>query len=1130
MRKIIRSQKSTLSRSVAAAVASLATVSASAVFAQEIADGADPMLEEVVVTGSRIQRDPNAVASQPVTSVSAEDIQLSGEFGISDVINDIPALFSSTTSENSIDGNQGADVADGTNTLNLRGLGTARTLVLVDGRRHVAGAAGTQAVDVSSIPIKLIERVEVLTGGASAVYGADAVTGVVNFILKDDFEGFEVDVMTGISADSDAEQNSISAIWGKNFSNGRGNIAVTADFRRDEGLKAGERGANGPLIGSGRDWVNPDLRFQQGEIGASTPNFADFFNFQNTGLTDFGLPIPTQEQFIADYTGQFGAAPSLTDAEIALFNRAGSAPQRAIEPGRTFPFTSGYGYIVPGNPFTFAGFDPETPIDLDNNGRADCLDSFTGYNSVFGAASFGAVGGCWNVNPDGTYRPVRDGRVAGNFQGFGGDSFNTIQRADSYIIPKEERYTVNLVSHFDINDRMTAFGELKYSAQENDNEEQPTSFWDLVFGAPDNPFLPEFIQPIADQTGGVAITVDPIFLGAGRRVTERETFRGVFGIEGTFENGWSYELSGNYGRFEQSIERSNEVIVDRFFAATDAVLDPASGQAACRSSVDPNAPATTTPFNIPSWDPGYYSFTPGDGSCVPLNVWNGEPGVSAAAADWITRATSEKATIEQTVLSGYVAGDTEDWFSLPAGPISFAAGLEWRREESTLEFDSFALGVLPAGSPAGAGTNIADVSDNAQLLFQPSLPNRNEVGAYESTDVFMEVSVPLLEGKPFAESLVVDAAIRASDYTTIGNALTWKTGLSWTPIDDIRFRATFSEAVRAPNITELFAPQTGSTSRPPDPCDAAQITALANGGQAQLAQQTQANCVADFATIGLNPFDADGNYTFADPLSAAFPALEGGNSDLREETAETLTVGFVLQPRFLDGLTVSLDYWNIEIEDAIAEVSDIDIVNACYQGTSLNQEFCNLVRRNGDSGSAQFGGFNFLQRTTINFAGLESDGLDFSVGYDFDIGDHAFGVQVAGTYVFDLNRFTDPLDSSVVDVELGEVNRPELAGNIFLDWTWRDLTVQWQTQYQDEQLLAFVEIDTVDALYGDAVLQDEFWQHDIAVSYAFKERLSVYGGIRNVTDEEPFITNFGYPASPRGRYFYLGLSMGLGAM
>lgn len=1097
-----------LSRSVAGALAAFAALHSSGSLAQET-----PQLEEVVVTGSRIQRDPNAVSAQPVQSVSAEDIKISGEFSVSDVVNDIPALFSSTTSEQS----QDAGASDGTNILNLRGLGANRTLVLVDGRRHVAGSAGTQAVDVGSIPMQLVERVEVLTGGASAVYGADAVSGVVNFILKDDFEGFEIDVMTGISGESDANQAAVSGIWGTNFDNDRGNIAMTFDYRRDEGLQAGERDG-GIFVGSGRDWVNPDLRFQQGDISADTPNFSQYYNYANTGLTDFGLSIPSAEAFIANYVDTFGNTPNLTQAEQALIDRAASAPARAVLPGRTFPFTSGYGYIIPGNPFTFAGFDPETPIDLNNNGRPDCLDSFTGYNSVFGAESFGVIGGCWNVNADGSYRPVQDGLVASGFQGFGGDSFNTIQQDFGYIIPAEDKLTLNLVSHYDLTEKMRVFGELKWSGQSNDSEAQPTSYWDLLFGAPDNPFLPAFIRPVAEETGGVAITMDPIAIGSGAVETERDTYRVVLGIEGSFNNGWNYELAGNYGRFEQTVRSSNQVIVDRFFAAIDAVADPATGEAACRSSVDPNAPAQTTPFDIPVWDPGYYSFTPGDGSCVPLNIWAGETGITQAATDWVTRDTETETVIEQTVLTGFLGGDTEDWFTMPAGPISFAMGFEWRREESSLEFDSFARGVLPSGSPFGGGTDIADVSANAQLLFQPALPNRNEVGAYEATDVYLELAVPLLSEVFLAESLEMELAVRASDYTTIGNATTWKAGLSWAPIQDIRFRGTLSEAVRAPNINELFAPQTGATSRPPDPCDSAQITAIGEDNPT-LAGQIQANCVADLQSIGFNPFDAEGNYSFSDPLSAAFPALEGGNVNLQEETAETWSAGFVFQPRFIDGLTISVDRWDIRIEDAIARVSDIDIVNACYQGATLNDEFCSLFTRNDNAGSAQFGGFNFIQRTLVNFAALETSGVDFSLGYDFNLGEHDFGIKVAGTRVFKLNRFTDQNDASTIDNELGEINRPELAGNLFLNWRYADLSVQWQTQYQDEQLLDFVEVDTFESLYGDVVMQDEFWQHDIAFNWDVQEALSVYGGVKNVTEEEPFMTNFGYPASPRGRFF-----------
>ena len=193
-------------------------------------------IEEVIVTGSRISRDSNLTGALPVQSVNADDIRMSGEFSITDVVNDIPALLTSVTSEQSIDNG-----IDGQNTLNLRGLGAARTLVLVDGRRHVGGLQGTSSVDVGSIPMPLVERVEVLSGGASAVYGADAVTGVVNFILKDDFEGIEVNANYGLSGDGDSEQSALSVVFGENFDNGRGNVTVSVDIRNDDGLTMGER-------------------------------------------------------------------------------------------------------------------------------------------------------------------------------------------------------------------------------------------------------------------------------------------------------------------------------------------------------------------------------------------------------------------------------------------------------------------------------------------------------------------------------------------------------------------------------------------------------------------------------------------------------------------------------------------------------------------------------------------------------------------------------------------------------------------------------------------------------------------------------------------------------------------------
>lgn len=1114
MHKIQRTRLTAVAVALSTVFASIQTI------AQEVPSG-EAEVEKVVVTGSRIARDTNLAAPSPVQEITAETIQASGEFSIADVVNDVPALYSSTSAESSID----SAFADGANVLNLRGLGSNRTLTLVNGRRHVSGVSGSAAVDIGSIPAKLIERVEVLTGGASAVYGADAVTGVVNFILKDDYEGLDIDVFSGISSESDAEQFSISGTYGANFDKDRGNFTVAVEYQRDEGLQVYERD-NGLLIGSGRDWANPARRFQQGDISAgSTPNFAEYYSYANTGLTNFGLPIPGQDDFLADYEAAFGNAPALTQTEMDLITRAGDASRFAVLPYRTFPFTSGYGYIIPGNPYTFAGFDPAENIDLDGNGNPDCLDSFTGYNSVFGAASYGVVGGCWNVTEEGTYRPIQDGLVAGDFSGFGGDSFNTLTQNDSYIILPSDKISVNFLGHYDVSKDMTVFGELKYVLQETENESQPTSYWDLLFGATDNPYLPEFIQPVADAVGGVAITVDPIGIGNGRVKNERETIRGVLGVEGFFANNWEYEFSVNYGKFtRESKGDENLVVVDRFFSAIDAVTDPATGEATCRVNLDASTPQVATPFDIPSYDPGYFSFTPGDGSCVPLNIWAGAPGISQAAVDWILKDSYTEIELEQLVISGSVTGDTSDWFELPYGPILFAFGGEYREEKSSATFDDWQLGILPSSTQFTSGALVSEFSGNESLVFQPSIKTANEVGKFDVAEAFFEASIPLVYGENLAEELTVDIAARFSDYSTVGDTFTWKTNLVYAPIEELRFRLSVSQAVRAPNVTELFGPEVGTTFRPIDPCDVGNIDALRESNPDRAAN-IQANCVTDLAAVGYDALDENGNYDYSDPLSAAFPGITGGNPELKEETADTTTLGFVYSSSVLEGFSASIDYWEIKIEDAISSVSSDDIVNGCYIGESLNANFCDLFERNSNSDSPQHGGFTFLRSTEVNFARIETSGYDFQARYDFNIEAHEFSVKVSGTKVNEIDQYTNPNDLNEVDRELGEVNRPEWGGNIFVDWRYESFSIGWQTQYIGEQLLGFVEIEEYeDGLFDSSVMMDEFFQHDLSFGYDINDDMGIYGGIKNVTDEQPFITAYAYPASPRGRFFFLGFN------
>jgi outer membrane receptor protein involved in Fe transport len=1077
-------------------------------------------VEEITVTGSRISRDPNLTGALPVQTVGEQEIQMSGEFALSDVVNDVPALLSSTTSESSID-SADTSIADGSNVLDLRGLGANRTLVLVGGRRHVGGVQGSASVDVGSIPMRLVERVEVLTGGASAIYGADAVTGVVNFILKDNYEGFNLDASYGLSGEGDGAQTALTATWGTNFADDRGNIAISVDYRTDEGLKMGER--PGALYGTGGDWVNPALRFQQGDIGGSTPLFEQYFNYNNTGLINYGLPIPSADDFIADYNTEFGTTLTtgdLSSAEMALINQAATAPQRAVHPESTFPFTGGYGYVGPGEGFNFGGWDAEEPVDLNNNGTPDCLDSFTGYNSsLTGAASFGVVGGCWRVNENGSYSVVEDGLVAGNFQGFGGSSYD-VYRQDYYdfLLP-DDKVSVNVMGHFDLSETTTLFGEFKYVTQEVSTSADPNSFWDLIIGYPDNPFLPSFLQTIAASTGGVSITPDPVGFRSVR-TTERDTTRIVLGLEGELDNSWNYEVSVNYGRHERMISRTNRIINDRWFAALDATTD-GNGAPVCRSSIDPGAPPLNTPFEIPSYEAGYFTFTPGDGSCVPLDMWNGLGGITQSAKDFMTTNEWDKLVLDQFVFSAYLGGDTSDFFELPAGPISFAAGLEYRDESSDANFDPWQRGVIPAGAPFAAGTNIADYSANSKHTFRPQLSVKNESGSYDVSDIFLETSIPLLSDVPGANELTLGLAARLSDYSTIGQTTTWKANLIWAPVDSFAVRSTYSEAVRAPNITELFGPEVGLNFRPDDPCDAAQIAAIA-GDNPTLAAQTEANCVAVFSTFGLDPY-VNGVYSFVDPLSASFGGVTGGNRLLQEETAETLTVGFVFQPHFVEGLSLTLDYWNISIADAIEAVSSQNIVDGCYQAATLNTAFCQLSGRNEDPNSAQYGGFNFLRQTTLNFAKVETSGIDFAAKYQFEVGAHGFDVTVQGTKVDEINDFENPLDPTFKNPELLEINRPEFAGNVFLNWTFGDLRVGWQSQYMDEMLFGGIEVETAQTLYGRSVFQEANWQHDISASYHLNDDIMLYGGIKNLTDEQPFITENAFPYSPRGTFYFFGV-------
>jgi iron complex outermembrane receptor protein len=1060
--------------------------------------------DTIIVTGTRIARDPNATAPLPVSTVDSEALRSAGVTDPSEVLRQIPALQSSSTIGDSIErGPGGFNPGIGQATLNLRQLGRERTLVLVDGRRHVSGVEGEATVDVATIPAPLIERVEVLTGGASAVYGADAVTGVVNYILKRDFEGIELDVQSGISSRGDGHQFRISGVYGRNFAEGRGNVTLAAGYTRDAEVLLGDRPFtrdNGRANNS-VTYANPLRRFQVGDINPGTmPNFAARFNL-DAGRFPYGFLIPTPAQIATLFPG------GITAAEQALVDRASNSPTRVIGRQPVFAISSNQGQLYPGDFFDFDGPNEFVNFDTDLNGNGipDCDESYTGFT----------FGGCYVTTPDGGVRIFRDGVLATAANQFGGDG--AVERTDqTSLLPGSERFYVNLKGQFEISPAFELFWDGKYVRTETINRNNYNTFYDALLIFPDNPWIPSALQDVANERGGLRVSRDFLDLGPGIAKRERDTWRIVGGVRGAITDNLRYDLGLNWGQTESKINFSNTVLPDRLFAALDAVRAP-DGSIVCRSDLDPtlNHPGSEFFPVIPS---GFFTFRPGDGTCRPANILRGAFSVSPEAVDFITVPTQDRAKTEQFVATLAFTGDTGPFLNLPGGPIGFVFGAEYREEKSRFTFNDFSLGLLPAGSPAGPqGTFIGDVEPGlASLDFDGQSRVFNTSGKFDVKEVFGEIFIPLLRERPFFEELSFGAAGRYADYSTIGGSFTWNVNGVWAPVRDIRFRGSYSKAIRAPNIFELFSPEQGAVFRPLDPCDQNEINAAIARGDPN-AQNRLTNCRADGIPEG-----------YEDPLTARFNGVTGGNPNLSEEKATTWTVGAVVQPSFVRGLTLSADYYSIRITDAIQAVTSQDIVNNCYDLPTFPNDFCTLFTRNRTPGSPTFLGFNFLRQTQINFAALETSGVDFSANYRFNVDDNNFSLSLNGSWTEKLDRFFDPLRPDVANPALLEQGVPEWAGTGSFSWNKGPFTFTWRTQYIGKQAIATaVQIEDVGdgaSVFGPEVIASPVWVHGISFNLDIDERFSFRGGVNNLTNEEPYIANRSYPVSGLGRFFFVGLT------
>lgn len=974
----------------------LSALAPSLAAAQEVDVAADEAAEEtveeaIVVTGTRIQR-PEAATATPVVTLSAENIVQSGINNITELLAQSPALFNSETNFDAA-GSQARTGAAGVNLLNLRNLGANRTLTLVNGRRHVAGVAGEAAVDTNTIPVSLIERVDILTGGVSSVYGADGVSGVVNFIMRRDFEGVDIRAQSGVSDFGDAGSLFASATIGKNFADDRGNFTLNYEYRDDARVGFGDR---------------PNGRYEADSLVRNPDDIPDNPNVpDNIFLNRIG------------YADSSPAGALVIDGSFSpLFNGDG----RPYDPGRFLPQS---GFLAQGG--------DNTPIN-DYQGDLQASTEHHSFNAFF-----------------------------------------------NYQLTPEIRF----------------FAEGKYVKSENFTIAQP-SFDFFTYISADNPLIPASVRAAGlDEFGGLLFNRDNFDFGTRNENFQRDLYRTVIGFDGNVSDNVKFEASYVFGRNDTTYISTNQRIEDRYFAALDVVDVGAfrtgvpNGVIDCRVNVDGGAIADAGNGN---YGEAPQTFTPGQ--CVPLNIF-GEGVASREALNFILTDTANDYRIEQHVANAFISGDFGKFFELPGGAVNFAFGGEYRKESSDFR-------------PDAISTQVADFDPNSGVLADLALLGR-ERGSFDVWEVFGEINVPLLADMPFFELLEFTVAGRYSDYSTVGSTEAWSVNGQWAPIRDIRFRGGYSESVRAPNITELFAPRTGTFAFLDDPCSPVNI----NQGTSFRA----ANCRALITGLGVDfgTFDPDSDIN----SSASLEGIVAGNANLSEENATTWTAGVILQPSFVPGLTVTGDWYDIRLSNAVRTPGLTETAQFCVDSATLENPFCDAITRSRTTG--------FVTSYVLgpqNVAFFETAGADVTVNYAFETGKLGrFNLRGTVGYLDELAFL--PANGGIVDDDRGESGAPEWVGTADITWTLDNFRVNYGVQYVGDQLR--FEKDRIagdpDIAAREFLVIGQRFIHDLRAEFTTDdEQANFFLGVNNFTNELP-IRGLANQAGLgwMGRYFYAGI-------
>jgi iron complex outermembrane receptor protein len=766
----------------------------SAAHAQESTSTEPAGLDEVRVTGSRILRD-GMTTPTPVTALDMSDLHVMSPTTVAAAVTQLPQFINSSVPEGAPA--SGWTGASGASILNLRGVGQNRTLVLLDGRRIVSTTRrGT--IDVNLMPDSLVKSVEVVTGGASAAYGSDAVSGVVNFILDTKFTGFKTNIQGGITELGDNENFSASFAGGLPIGE-RAHLIASVDYFSADPIKDATR----------RDWqqsqglINNPLSGQPGQPQRITRTNVRSTQFTEGGLIVSGAPNLVWKQF-------------LPNGQVANFQR-----------GSDFTTSSQ------------VGGDPNG-VDL------------SWYN---------------------------------------------------YFTPETSRGSAFAHLSYDLTDNASVFLQGLYAMGKTSYLSPPAggqfATWQLqIFG--DNAFLPSSISSLMTPAQSFRMgRAGDLDYGSSKEIEQNNIMKSfTTGIKADLGEDWKLDGYYQYGRTDSNIDMANAIRLDRIYQAIDAVRAP-NGQIVCRSTL-----------------------TYANNGCVPMNVFGvGSPSPESVA--WITQDISQKQLVQQSVADVSVSGKA---FSNWAGDVAAAFGVSWRHDWFTQDVYPVELHALdmPASAAALGYKGLPSVYVGNPNIFERG-PSAAPSGGYTVKEAFVEMQMPLLANKSFAESLDLNTAVRLADYEGSGNVWAWKGGLDWSINDQVRLRLTRSRDIRAGTLSERF-----DTSRGPG-------NISENGG----------------------------------PLYAV-SVVQNGNQNVKPELADTITYGVVYQPAWLDGFAMSVDAFDVKIKDAIGQLGGQGIIDQCVAGAT---QLCGFIERSAE------GPVSVISNPFINMAEARTTGVDVEMSY-----------------------------------------------------------------------------------------------------------------------------------------------------